>query len=131
MSLSSKENKNLYELIFIARQDVSSQDIDKISDNLNKIVHSYNGELIKKEYWGLRPLAYTIKKNNKGHYVFFGFRATTAGIKEMDRRIKLDENILRHSVIAVEKIDQEPSPILRSFEANSTPVINVTTEATN
>ena len=130
MSLNSKEKQSLYELVFIVRQDVSSQDIDKVSENLIRIINSYDGSIIKKEYWGLRSLAYAINKNNKGHYVLMGFNASPPCLKELDRRMKLDENIIRHALVTVEKIDPSiPSPILRSFEVSSVPVINVTTEA--
>lgn len=129
MGLNSAQKENLYELVFIVRQDSSSQDIDKLGENLGKIISVHGGKVIKKEYWGLRTLAYLIKKNHKGHYVLLGFKADPVCIKELERKIKLDENIIRHAIVRVEKIDQEPSPILKSFEASSTPVVNVTTDA--
>ncbi len=105
---------SFYESIVIIRQDVSSADVDKIANDLKKIVADFGGEVIKTEYWGLRQLAYEINNNKKGHYYFMGIKANNALLKELDRRIKLSESIIRSSVVKVDHISSEPSPLLRT-----------------
>ncbi len=113
MAKAPESPMSLYELIFIIRQDVSSADVDKIAEDLEKLVNEYKGEVVKKEYWGLRNLAYEIDNNNKGHYFFLGLRAENDLLAELDRKIKLSENIIRFSVVRVESISKEPSDILK------------------
>lgn len=105
-----------YESVFIVRQDVSSNDVDKLVVEIGNIIKENGGEVIKNEYWGLRTLAYEIKGNKKGHYIFLGLEAKPQTIKEMERRMKLNENIVRVFTTNVENISSEPSPILRSEE---------------
>ena len=75
-----------YESIIIIRQDVSSADVDKIVDDLKKIIEEHKGKVVKTEYWGLRSLAYEIKNNKKGHYYFMGIEATKPLLDEIDRK---------------------------------------------
>jgi small subunit ribosomal protein S6 len=109
----------LYESTFIVRQDVSSHDVDKLTDGFIKIIQDNGGKLIKKENWGLRDLAYTIKKNSKGHYVMLGLETGHATIKELERKIKLSEDVLRYLTVRVEHIDPKASPIIDSSEENN------------
>lgn len=103
----------LYESIFIIRQDMSSVEVDKIIDDFKKLIENYNGSVIKTEYWGLRSLAYIIDGNKKGHYYLIGMEASTELLRELDRKIKLNENVIRNSVVRVEAITNDPSAILR------------------
>ena len=105
-----------YETVFIARQDISTVDVDKLTDTFSNIITDYKGEIIKTEYWGLRDLAYQILKNNKGHYVLLGIKAEPDGIKEMERKMKLNDNVVRFLTLKVEEISKEPSPILKPAE---------------
>ncbi len=117
-----------YELIFIIRQDVSTVEVDKIANDLTKIVEEYKGEVIKTEYWGLRTLAYEINNNKKGHYYFMGISANNELTKELGRKIKLSESIIRSSLVKVQAISKEPSPPLRGKKSDSEVAIDVTIE---
>ncbi|WP_375326983.1 30S ribosomal protein S6 [Candidatus Tisiphia endosymbiont of Nemotelus uliginosus] len=115
-----------YESVFIIRQDVSLADVDKITDDFSKIIKEKVGEIIKTEYWGLRSLAYKIGNNKKGHYVFLGIKADFAVIKEMARKMKLCENIIRFIHIKVDAISNEPSTILKSKNTENEGIVDVT-----
>ncbi|MFY9589323.1 30S ribosomal protein S6 [Rickettsia endosymbiont of Halotydeus destructor] len=117
---------SFYESVFIVRQDVSLNDIDKITDDFIKIVKNNNGIVVKTEYWGLRPLAYKIGNNKKGHYVFLGLNTGPETIKELERKMQLNENIIRFLTQRVESISSEPSPILKTQNTENEPVIDVT-----
>ena len=115
-----------YESIIVIRQDVSSSDVDKIADDFVKIIKEHNGNVLKTEYWGLRTLAYEIKNNKKGHYYFMGIEADHALVKELGRKIKLSESVIRSSLVKVKKISQEPSPILRTKSLDLEETVDVT-----
>ncbi len=115
-----------YESIIIIRQDVSSADVDKIADDFIKIIKDHKGNVLKTEYWGLRPLAYEIKNNKKGHYYFMGIEADNALIKELDRKIKLSESVIRSSLVKAKEISKEPSPVLRTRALDLEETIDVT-----
>ncbi|XVN42122.1 MAG: 30S ribosomal protein S6 [Candidatus Rickettsia vulgarisii] len=121
---------SFYESVFIMRQDISSADVDKIIDDFTKIVKDNNGEVIKTEYWGLRNLAYKINNNKKGHYVLLGIKADAVLVNEIDRKMKLSENIIRFQNIKVDAISSEPSPILKNVKnSKSEGAVNVTINA--
>lgn len=115
-----------YESIIVIRQDVSSSDVDKIADDFIKIIKDHKGSVLKTEYWGLRTLAYEIKNNKKGHYYFMGIEADNALVKELGRKIKLSESVIRSSLVKVKKISQEPSPILRTKSLDLEETVDVT-----
>jgi len=115
-----------YESIIIIRQDISSADVDKIADDFVKIIKDHKGNVLKTEYWGLRPLAYEIKNNKKGHYYFMGIEADNILIKELGRKIKLSESIIRSSLVKVKVISKDPSPVLRTRALDLEETIDVT-----
>ncbi|MGC0371321.1 MAG: hypothetical protein DGJ47_000007 [Rickettsiaceae bacterium] len=115
-----------YESIVIIRQDVSSTEVDKIADDLKKIIVNNKGEVIKTEYWGLRTLAYEIQNNKKGHYYFMGIEANNDALKEINRKIQLSESIIRSSLVKVKEISKNASPILKSKNNDNENVIDVT-----
>lgn len=115
-----------YESIIVIRQDVSSSDVDKIADDFIKIIKDHNGNVLKTEYWGLRTLAYEIKNNKKGHYYFMGIEADNILVKELGRKIKLSESVIRSSLVKVKEISKEPSPILRTKSLEFEETVDVT-----
>ncbi len=115
-----------YESVFIIRQDVSSSDVDRIVNEFSQIIRDNNGEVIKTEYWGLRNLAYEIANNKKGHYVFLGIDVSPAALQELDRRMKLNENVIRFMNISVKTIASEPSAILKNHNYTNEQTIDVT-----
>ena len=102
----------LYECVFIARNDVTQQQVDTIADQISAVIAEQGGAVRKREYWGLRGLAYRIKKNRKGHYMLLGLEAQPAAILEAQRQLSLHEDVLRELTIRIEAIDEAPSAIL-------------------
>jgi small subunit ribosomal protein S6 len=102
----------LYEHVVIARQDISAQQAEALNDQLKTLIEDQGGHIAKIEYWGLRNLTYRIKKNRKGHYSLLAIEAPAAAVKEMERQLSLNEDVLRTLTIRVEEIDLELSPIL-------------------
>lgn len=115
-----------YESIIVIRQDISSADVDKIADDFIKIIKDQKGNVLKTEYWGLRPLAYEIKNNRKGHYYFMGIEADNSLLKELGRKIKLSEGVIRSSLVRVKEISMDPSPILRDKVSDGEETVDVT-----
>ena len=103
-----------YEHVLIARQDISSTQVDAITDSVAEIVKEGGGEVKKKENWGLRNLAYRIKKNRKGHYVLLNLDAPSAAVQEMERQLRLHEDVLRFLTLRVDELDEEPSVVMRN-----------------
>lgn len=122
---------SLYELVFIIRQDVSSSDVDRITDDFIKIIKNEGGNLVKNEYWGLRSLAYEIDNNKKGHYTLLGFEGNGAIVNELERKMKLSEDVIRFMTHNVEVISTEPSPILRGKSQDDEIAIDVTLNKIN
>ena len=103
----------LYETIFIARQDVSATQVDSLADGIEKIVTDNSGSVERREYWGLRTLAYRIKKNRKGHYVLFNLDAPSEAIQEMERNMSLNEDIFRFMTVRLDNLRDDASPIMQ------------------
>ena len=102
----------LYECVFIARNDVTQQQVEAIADSVAAVIGEAGGEVRKREYWGLRGLAYRVKKNRKGHYMLLGISAPATAMQEVERQLGLNEDVLREMTIRVESISDEPSAIL-------------------
>jgi len=102
----------LYESVFIARNDITQAQVDTVADQVTTILGEQGGEVKKREYWGLRGLAYRIKKNRKGHYMLLGIDATPAAMQEVERQLGLNEDVLRVLTLRVEAIEEAPSAIL-------------------
>lgn len=101
-----------YENVFIARQDISSAQIETITDSMVALIDETGGRVSRREYWGVRSLAYRMKKNKKGHYVLLNFEAPSSTVLEMERRLRLNEDILRILTIKTDDLPEEPSVVL-------------------
>ncbi len=99
----------LYESTFITRQDLSRQDVSKIADALGAIIEQGGGKIVKNEYWGLKNLAYKINKHRKGHYNMLAIDAPPAALNEMQRNMRINEDIVRTLTIRVDAIEEGPS----------------------
>ena len=99
----------LYEHLLIARQDISAQQVDALATHLKTIVEGEGGKVEKQEYWGLRGLAYRIKKNRKGHYVLLNINAPSNAVTELERQLKINEDVLRYLTVKVDAFDTSPS----------------------
>ena len=104
----------LYENVFIARQDVSGAQVETLADGFAAVITENGGQVTKREYWGLRNLAYRMNKNRKGHYVLFHIEAPAAAIAELERTMRINEDVLRYLTLRVDKFDEGPSPIMQS-----------------
>ncbi len=102
----------LYEHVVIARQDISPQQAEALNDQIKAIIEEHGGHIAKIEYWGLRNLTYRIKKNRKGHYSLLAIDGPSAAVKEMERQMAINEDVLRSLTVRVEEIDLELSPVL-------------------
>ncbi len=106
----------LYEHLLIARQDISAQQVDALATHLKTIIESEGGKVEKQEYWGLRSLAYRIKKNRKGHYVLLNINAPANAIQELERQSKINEDVLRYISVKVDAFEQSNSSKRRERE---------------
>lgn len=102
----------LYENVFIARQDVPATTVETLTTQFEELVKGLGGTVSKKEYWGLRSLNFRIKKNRKGHYMLLSMDAKPAFVTEMERKLGLNEDVLRFMTVRIEAIDEAPSAIL-------------------
>lgn len=101
----------LYETTMIIRQDAAKSDATKLAEGFAKIITDEKGKVAKNEYWGLRTLSYVINKNRKGHYVHLNIDAEPAAVKEMERKMRLDDNVIRHMTIRVEAFTDTPGSV--------------------
>ena len=104
----------LYESVFIARQDITSAQVEAMADDFAEIITSAGGSIKKREYWGLRSLAYRIKKNRKGHYVMFNMETEPDALREYERIMGLNEDILRFLNLNIKEIEDGPSIMLQA-----------------
>ena len=104
----------LYENVFIARQDVSGQQVDALADSFTQLVADNGGEVKKREYWGLRNLAYRMRKNRKGHYVLMNIAGPPAAIAELERTMRINEDVIRYLTLRVDQHEEGPSVIMQS-----------------
>ena len=104
----------LYESTFIARPDISSQQVDGLAEQFREILTEGGGEIAKTEYWGLRSLAYRIKKNRKGHYYFMNIDAPPEAIDAMERTMRINEDVIRYLTVRVDEHDPNPAPLTQS-----------------
>ena len=102
----------LYEHTVIARPDLSTQQAQALSDTFGEILTAEGGKLGKVEYWGLRTLAYRVKKHRKGHYLHLNLDAPAAAIAELERRQRIHEDVLRYLTVRVEKHEEGPSQVM-------------------
>src|SRR5438477_11506000 len=103
----------LYESTFIARQDMSRQDVNKLAESLGSIIETGGGKILKNEYWGLKSLTYRIQKNRKGHYTMLALDASPEAVKEMERNMRINEDIIRALTVRVEAHEEGPSSMMQ------------------
>ena len=102
-----------YEHVFLARQDIQSAQVDALVDEYKKIIEDNGGKVTKTEYWGLKPLAYKIKKNRKAHYVLLNIDSPHPAVAEMERVEALSEDIIRTMTVRVDALDDGPSIMMQ------------------
>jgi len=102
----------LYETILICRQDISSTQVESLTETFSNILKEQGGSVVKTEQWGLKTLTYRIKKNRKGHYVYLGLDTSAAAVAEMERNMSINEDVLRYMTVKVEKIEEGQTAML-------------------
>ena len=103
----------LYEHIYLARQDVSPQQVEELTNALTAVLVEGGGKVTKNEYWGLKSLSYRIKKNRKAHYSLLNIDAPAPAVAEMERQMRINEDILRFMTVRVDELEEGPSAMLQ------------------
>jgi small subunit ribosomal protein S6 len=106
----------LYEHVYLARQDLSAQQIEELTAQLTAVIEQMGGKIAKNEYWGVKSLTYRIKKNRKAHMTLFNLNAPPAAINEIERQERLNEDVLRYLTVRVEAHEEGPSAMLRKSD---------------
>lgn len=99
----------LYEHVMIARQDLSNTQAESLIEHFATVVADNGGKIVESEYWGVKTMAYKINKNRKGHYAFMRSDAPVAAIQEMERLMRLHEDVMRVLTIKVDAHEEGPS----------------------
>ena len=99
----------LYEHVFIARQDLSSAQAEGLVEHFSTVLSDNGGAIVDKEYWGVKTMAYKINKNRKGHYAFLKTNAPSAAVQEMERLMRLHDDVMRVLTIRVDAHGEGPS----------------------
>ena len=103
-----------YEHTVIARPDLSAQQAQALAEAFTEVVKAQGGEVSKVEYWGLRNLAYRIKKSRKGHYLHLNIKAEPAAITELERTQRIHEDVLRYLTVKVDELEDGPSQVMQA-----------------
>ena len=102
----------LYESVIIGRQDLTPGQFDTLLEQFISVIKSFKGEIKKREDWGVRNLAYKINKNRKGHYTLLNIDGPPEAIREYERLMRLDEDIIRFLTFKIKFIEDKPSPLI-------------------
>jgi small subunit ribosomal protein S6 len=116
-----KANMPLYEHVFMTRQDVSTAQVEALTKEYTGVIEEGGGKISKSEYWGLRSLAYKIKKSRKAHYTLLNIEGPPAAVAEMERRMGISTDVIRFITIKVEEHEAEPSIQMRKGDREDRP----------
>ncbi len=106
----------LYEHVFLARQDVTAQQVEDMTTQYKGVIEGNGGKIVKTEYWGVKTLNFRIKKNRKAHFAYIGVDAPPAAVTEMERQMRINEDVLRFLTVRVDKLEEEPSVQMQKKE---------------
>jgi small subunit ribosomal protein S6 len=106
----------LYEHVYLARQDVSAQQVEELTAQFTGIIEQMGGKIEKIEYWGVKSLAYRMRKNRKAHMTLLNVNAPSAALAELERQQRINEDVLRYITIRVEEHETEPSAMMRKAD---------------
>jgi small subunit ribosomal protein S6 len=106
----------LYEHVYLARQDVTAQQVETLTEQMKGVIEAGGGTVAKVEYWGVKSLAYRIKKNRKAHFTLMNISAPAAAVAEMERQLSLNEDVLRTLTLRFDELEEGPSAMLRKRE---------------
>jgi small subunit ribosomal protein S6 len=103
----------LYEHVFLARQDVTAQQVEALTEQMKSIITAGGGKVTKVEYWGVKSLAFRIKKNRKAHMTLINIDAPSAAVAEMERQMNISEDVIRLLTLKMDELEEGPSAMLR------------------
>ena len=106
----------LYEHVFMARQDVSSQQVDAMVDQYKALIEAGGGKVTKTESWGIRSLTYRMNKNRKAHFTLLNIDGPAAIVAEIERQERIHEDVLRYLTVRVEELEEGPSAMMRKVD---------------
>jgi small subunit ribosomal protein S6 len=106
----------LYEHVFLARQDVSAQQVEELTTQLTGVIEQLGGKVTKLEQWGVKSLSYRVRKNRKAHFTFLNVDAPSAALAEIERQERLNEDVLRYLTIRVDEHEEGPSAMMRKSD---------------
>ena len=106
----------LYEHVYLARQDLSAQQVEELTAKLSGVITEAGGKITKTEYWGMKSLNYRIRKNRKAHMTLLNVEAPAAAVTEIERQERLSEDVLRYLTIRVDELEEAPSAMLRKSD---------------
>jgi small subunit ribosomal protein S6 len=106
----------LYEHVFLARQDVSAQQVEELTAQLTGVIEQLGGKVTKLEQWGVKSLSYRVRKNRKAHFTFMNVDAPAAALNEIERQERLNEDVLRYLTIRVDEHEEGPSAMMRKSD---------------
>ncbi|WP_404404706.1 30S ribosomal protein S6 [Pelagibacterium halotolerans] len=109
----------LYEHIFLSRQDVSAQQVEDLTKTYSDLLSENGGKVAKTEYWGVKSLSYRINKNRKAHYTLMNIDAPAAAVAEMERQMRINEDVLRFMTIRVDALEDGPSVMMQKRDERS------------
>jgi small subunit ribosomal protein S6 len=106
----------LYEHVYLARQDVTAQQVEEMTAQFKGVIESLGGKVTKTEYWGVKSLSYRIRKNRKAHLTLMNVDGPTAALNEIERQQRLNEDILRYLTVRVDEHEEGPSAMMRKAD---------------
>jgi len=104
---------SLYEHVFMVRQDASNAQVEALTEQFRTIIQENEGTIAKHEYWGIKPLAYKVKKNRKAHFTLMNISAPHAAVAEMERQMTLSDDVIRFLTLRVDEHEEGPSVMMR------------------
>ncbi len=107
----------LYETVLIARQDLSTKQTEELAKSFEDILSNNGGKVKNTEHWGLRTLAYRINKNRKGHYICFHTDTPSDALQEMERNMRLNEDVLRYMTVKIDEIPEDGTVMMKNSDA--------------
>lgn len=110
----------LYEHVFLARQDLSQAQVDALAASATEIVETNAGKVTKTESWGLKSLAYKIKRNRKAHFVLLNIDAPAGVVAELERQTAINEDVIRYMTVRVDEHEEGPSVMMRKQDRERT-----------
>jgi small subunit ribosomal protein S6 len=106
----------LYEHVYLARQDLSQQQVEELTAQYKGVIEGLGGKVAKAEYWGVKSLTYRIRKNRKAHFTLLNVEAPPAALAEVERQQHISEDVLRAITVRVEELEEGPSAMMRKVD---------------